>query len=781
MFDGESMPSREEIPLALPEKAPEKDPLWEELLPPLSDDDEYDLATAVMSDHKAAILDRQNWEKMLVLWEEQYLGILPEKTMPWPGCANFHVPITMLCIETLKPRLVESIMGTDQPVHALPTEAMDEKKRDTVEQFVNWQIQSEMKIDATVAESAHIFLSPGTAVAKSTWARRSRKAKYIRSFPTTTPVDQIFKAIFGQDIPAKWDSVGKNKWEGYFEDERGVRRDVAVTFKISEDQIQVLVAREDVTYDGPDVSLLASEDFVAPFNGGADVQKLPWCQQVLWWTESDLRRKVRQKRLDKSRVDELLGEGDQAKGENSVEGNSQAITDLRSRTEGVDPDPQTDVRQDQYKIIEDYRLWDLDGDGEDEEIVCWVAESLPGKILGWDYLDNVFMTGKRPFVIGRPFPMPGRFYGMSFCEMVRGIQEEINTIHNQRVDIGTLVNTPGGWVRAGSDMSIHAQPMRPGEFRPIANPQTDIVPFQWNGSTVWGQNEEALLYQYLERLTGISDLSLGRQPNRVGATRTATGVASLLSEAGLRFKSIMLAFQRFWTAIFEQILALDQQYLPPGREFRVTGRFPEILKVKDKSELAGKFDLRLSATTETLNKETLREDATVKLNAALNPIALQLQLIGAKGLHRLYREFYRVHGETDPDLIVETLKMPVVYTPDQKLAIWENGGDSDPTPLENLQQTIELCMSILNDPTYEPVRKELGEEGLVKVQMHLAKALQLAQMQMAMQSMQGSGKDAGGMGATPAVGDQRQNAQMGAQAPQQPGGFGQGGQPSGDA
>ena len=85
--------------------------------------------------------------------------------------------------------------------------------------------------------------------------------------------------------------------------------------------------------------------------------------------------------------------------------------------------------------------------------------------------------------------------------------------------------------------------------------------------------------------------------------------------------------------------------------------------------------------------------------------------------------------------------------------------------------------SILNDPTYEQVREELGDEGLAKVQEHLSKALQLAQMQMAMQSMQGGGKDSGST--SPAVGDQKQNADIGASAPQQPGGFGQGAQPGG--
>src|SRR5207244_8556617 len=116
---------------------------------------------------------------------------------------------------------------------------------------------------------------------------------------------------------------------------------------------------------------------------------------------------------------------------------------------------------------------------------------------------------------------------------------------------------------------------------------------------------------YFERLTGLTDLTLGRQPNRVGATRTAKGTQTLLGEAGLRFKTALAAFQRFWIGIFEDILALDQEYLAPGKEFRVTGKRPEFIKLKDRSVIRGRDDIRLAASTETMNREQMRQDASM--------------------------------------------------------------------------------------------------------------------------------------------------------------------------
>src|SRR6185436_3427792 len=101
-----------------------------------------------------------------------------------------------------------------------------------------------------------------------------------------------------------------------------------------------------------------------------------------------------------------------------------------------------------------------------------------------------------------------------------------------------------------------------------------------------------------ERLSGLTDLSLGRQPNRVGATRTAKGTQTLLNEAGLRFKVALQGFQSFWISVFSDILALDQHYLPPKVEFRVTGRLPTRIVLNDRLELRGKYDLRLASTSE---------------------------------------------------------------------------------------------------------------------------------------------------------------------------------------
>src|SRR3990172_9685516 len=132
------------IPLETPEELP-VDALIEELLPIPDAETQQDLVSTVLSEHNAAVTDRADWEKNLAVWEDQYLGNLPEKTEPWVGCANFNVPLTMLGVETLKPRLIEAILGSDPIVYAIPTEGATEKTAERTERFLNWQLRNDME------------------------------------------------------------------------------------------------------------------------------------------------------------------------------------------------------------------------------------------------------------------------------------------------------------------------------------------------------------------------------------------------------------------------------------------------------------------------------------------------------------------------------------------------------------------------------------------------------------------------------------------------------------
>ncbi len=747
------------IPLAPAETPVEQaDTLVKRLLPELDADTARELARMAVADFHAAISDRSAWEDQLAQDDRQYFGLLPDKNYPWVGCSNLHVPITMTGVEAMKPRLIESVLGEDPPVIAKATEAQDEAQQARVETFLNWQIQTQMDLAPKVTESAHRFLLPGTVYAKTRWVLTERRVQAVRSFPPDTALDVILDAVLGADVPTKTVSQKGGdfpSWRITVRTPQHREREATLTLHILPDEIQALIDRIEVIYEGPDVEFPNAEDMFEPTNAGSDPQKFPWIMQRLWLDEGQLRIKVRQGRFYEDAV-ELLLHGE-APGGDETQQDAADVRSVRATVEGVEEFGESSQRAVEYAVLERYARYDLDEDGLDEELVFWVCPERGELLLGWDYLDNLYATGRRPFRKACYFPIPGRSKGLSFAQIVQPIQDEINTIHNQRVDNGTIRNSctffyPKNWTLAPQQERV-----RPGEGVAVDDPGRIEFP-QWPGGDAFGQNEEALLMQMLERLTGQSDMSLGRMPNRVGATRTATGTSSLLAEAGLRFKTAMTSFQRFWAHIFSDILALDQQYLPDGVEFRVTGQFPEIIKLASRADIAGRYDVRIAATSDTLNRQQMRDDATAKMGMILNPLLLQLGIVGKKGVYRAVRRWLQSYGEQDPDLTMEPLQDPMVRTPEQEHAMWSDGDYSaDPSMAENLGQHIPAHQALLANPA---ARAMLGPEGIAAAAAHVAKSVQLAQMQAAIQSMQQKSAGAGPQG-NPMAGQQAQNAQIG--------------------
>lgn len=734
-------------------EATDADELVQELLPKLSEEDEKKLAFEVESDHINAISDREEWENRLSEWEDSYHNRLPSKTFPWVGSANFHVPLTMMGVETYKPRLVEGVLGQTPPVIVVPSKGTDDVRLDKVERFLNWQVLTELPLDQLVPESAHLFLQPGLVIAKTYWRVKRTTRRMVREFPRDTQLPEIFESLFGDQAPEGLKSDGELAWTGTLaaSPQGGPALDVSLKMKFLNDTIQVLVVRDEVV-ETPWVDLIEPTDFVVPANGGSNVQELPWCHQRLWLNESELRTRVKLGRFDAQTVEDLLNKTGGATNPESAD----AYHTGRAEAEGVSLEGPSDVRATQYEIFEDYRRWDVNNDDEDEEIIVWVAADLPGRVLGWDYLDNVYAHGRRPFRVGRFLPIPFKFYGLSFAEMVKGIQDEINTIHNQKVDFGTLSNVPFYFYRASATFPPITTKIKPGSAIPIDNPQTDILFPQWRTNPAFEAGDEAVLHQYFERLSGLTDLSFGRQPNRVGATRTARGTQTLLSEAGLRFKIVLQEFQRFWTGVFSDILALDQEYLPPQKEFRVTGRLPTVMRIKDRMEIRGQYDLRLATTADQLNKEQMRTDATVLLQAMMNPVAIQAGFVGMKGLRRVYSDLFRSFGK-DPDFYLED--QAPIRSPEEELMLMVSGQYVPPTMGENVQMHLQVHQGQMVDPSVPVAVRRLMAR-------HVQETLQIARVQQASQAMGPGGRGQGGTGLVSQ--SQAGNADIGRAAPQPP-------------
>ena len=385
---------KREIPIAGPEEGVVTE-LQRALTPRLSEEAERELASRLLTDYHNALSDRHEWEARLAEWEDAYYNRTAPKTFPWPGASNFHVPLTMSGVETYKPRLVEAVLGQQPPIIVIPTTAASEDRKMKVETVLNWQVQSKLKLEGTVTQSAHLFLQPGLAVAKTYWKVDRRWRKYVREFAPDTPIQAIFEALFSDVKPRKIEKVKEQKYKGFLPGSPPL--EFSVEFDFLPETIEVLVEQEEIE-EGPQVELIDPIDLIVPVKGGHEIKDLPWKQLRCWLSEDDLRRKVLEGRFYADSVQELLESG-QPRGDkpSTDSGMYRASQDAAEGVEGQGP---SNIRQTQWDILEDYRRYDIDGDGLDEDIIVWVSVHVPTKILGWDYLDNVHASGRCPIRVG---------------------------------------------------------------------------------------------------------------------------------------------------------------------------------------------------------------------------------------------------------------------------------------------------------------------------------------------------------------------------------------------
>ena len=138
-------------------------------------------------------------------------------------------------------------------------------------------------------------------------------------------------------------------------------------------------------------------------------------------------------------------------------GNSQKIDPLPQFTEQSNKasgiSPPSFVENDTRLVLEQHRLWDLDGDGIQEPCIVWVDYETKKvlRIVSALYRDTLTGEMKRAeyFTSYVFIPNPESWMGFGFGHLLEGLNESANTLINQLIDAGTLENTRGGFVNRG--------------------------------------------------------------------------------------------------------------------------------------------------------------------------------------------------------------------------------------------------------------------------------------------------------------------------------------------
>jgi hypothetical protein len=184
-----------------------------------------------------------------------------------------------------------------------------------------------------------------------------------------------------------------------------------------------------------------------------------------------------------------------------------------------------------------------------------------------------------------------RMYGSTPVDIAAEIEEEINTIHNQRLDAGTMSIIPIGIYRAASGFTPEDIQIRPGIWVPVDDID-DAKYLTMPNNTLVSFQEEKMLLELVEKVTSAGAYQAGQESMQNRTKATKGGTLALIAQGEQRFTVLAKGAKQPLCRILVHVLQNFQQNIPAGLEERVLGDtgdpiFPEGLSPED---IAGNYD-----------------------------------------------------------------------------------------------------------------------------------------------------------------------------------------------
>lgn len=262
-----------------------------------------------------------------------------------------------------------------------------------------------------------------------------------------------------------------------------------------------------------------------------------------------------------------------------------------------------------YDLWECWLDFDVEGIGEPCAIVATLH--LPTMtLLRLDY--NPFFHQEKPYSMARFMRQEKRFYGIGLAEMLESSQEEITTMHNQRLDNATLSNSTMFKGRKGSGIR-QDEPVFPGRWF-LLDDLNDVQTLQMGQRFDSTVPYEQLTQSYATNRSGVNDYVMGRPTPSIGYG-TATVNVMQHQEAGKRFDQTLREVRVALGESGVRLVELYQQFNQGGKIFAAMGDkdgalVQQILQFPLELIRYG-VGVDVTATSETLNKDVEIRNQTI--------------------------------------------------------------------------------------------------------------------------------------------------------------------------
>jgi hypothetical protein len=291
---------------------------------------------------------------------------------------------------------------------------------------------------------------------------------------------------------------------------------------------------------------------------------------------------------------------------------------------------------------------------------------------------NPSMYGIRPFYRTRFIEFRGsKGRGFGIADQIKYMQDELSTIHNQQLDNSTIANTR--WFLGRKNAVKADTRIWPGRFLTVPNPESDVKAMQLGEVYNSMRNLEVSVMSYMERRSGVSDYSLGRESSVLGDRATATGTLAIIQEGNRRFDLNVRDVRETYGKVGKHVFMLNNQYRPKGMSYILqgdAGEFTEMAFDLPEEMVAHKLGFELTASSATINKQVEQAGLTSLLGILMQNLQAGQQAVMMlsnpqipaevkeftmkymEGLTMIVRRLAATYGERDTMYLVPDLPEP---------------------------------------------------------------------------------------------------------------------------
>jgi len=470
------------------------------------------------------------WETNQVKWHKLRMRIKKTKTFPFAGCSNIRMPTIDTKLKKLKASLVNVLFGIRPIAQVVPTPAGSWETAKKIEKFLDHLIMEVIKLKQKMIIVVDQTLEKGFYIAKPFWRRELTTRVESLSlddisleeamwfFDPQREIEELYQAI------ADRLQIDTSVWvlkENVAEVER-------VTEKILSGSDNVKFKLKDVLYNAPDVALRPPERVYVPTTTGWNPQDAPYIVDEFFLPL----RTIKSYADDKGWNVEAINQIEELQ---NINLNDKEIDTKKDEREGIQRLQSTEGL---VRVWEGFAWYDINGDGVDEKCVITMAADFN---LVLRKISLPFYSGKFPFVKFFYELTDDRWFShRGIPELIEDIVKEIDIQHMQKIDYGTLVNSPMFMFRAGQ-VGENTTQFLFGQGIPVQGMQDlkDILqPINAHNPNVElsYEREQLLLETKVQELVGQTDTSLNsfinrRQPRT--AEEVATQNAAMMQVFGL--------------------------------------------------------------------------------------------------------------------------------------------------------------------------------------------------------------------------------------------------------